>query len=524
MNLAFRLVVAIFITGIGIICVPAVKGQDTPLRWHLADVLQIALGKSPKLRQARARVDRTGGQVEKTLAPFRRPTLTLTGSYTRLSSSSAQSSSGGGGAGPQNPFTVGLSGTTPGTQPVQLSNSTTGTYATTTTATNTTRLRQTTGGTTGSEPLTSSSADLTRFGLSTALSQQSVGVSLSQRIDITGLGRAYQSVSDAEKALARQDLEQTRQEIIYSVTTAYYTALRSEALIRVSEASTKQSEEQNRIARIKFDQGAYARSDVLRARSQLANNQQSLISARNQAIISLSMLANGMGVDPATPMTLAEAEEVTALPALPELDEASLLAQALAERPEAIRAALNRRKATGNVRIARQGQEPSLSASISGNYNGTEDTVSSRRSTGSIGLSFAFPLSDGGATAGDIRSARADERLAAAQEEEYQNGIKAEVEQAVVAVRDAHDRARSTTPALEDAREGYRLSEIRLKVGSGTQLALYDAQATLVQAEVNAINARYDYWSSLARLARAVGTPGERFESSGYPPMSAPPR
>jgi outer membrane protein len=108
-------------------------------------------------------------------------------------------------------------------------------------------------------------------------------------------------------------------------------------------------------------------------------------------------------------------------------------------------------------------------------------------------------------TAGNVRSARADERIAAAQWEEYKNGITAEVEQAVVAVRDAHDRAQSAVPALEEAREGYRLSEARLKVGAGTQLALYDAQAALIQAEVNAINARYDYLSAIARLARSTG-------------------
>ena len=252
----------------------------------------------------------------------------------------------------------------------------------------------------------------------------------------------------------------------------------------------------------------YAKSDVLRARSQLANNRQSLISARNQAVISQNALANNMGVDPATPLALpTEEAEKAPLPDLPEIDETKLLAQALAQRPEAIQAALNRQKARGNVRIARQGQEPSLNASLNGNYNGTEGIASSRRATGSIGVSLSFPLYDGGATAGSVRTARADERLAAAQEEEYRNGIKAEVEQAIVAVRDAHDRAQNALPALEDAREGYRLSETRLKVGTGTQLTLYDAQAALVQAEVNAVNARYDYLTALARLTRATGVP-----------------
>ena len=78
-----------------------------------------------------------------------------------------------------------------------------------------------------------------------------------QRIDITGLGRAYQLVSDSETARAAQDLEQTKQEVTYTVTDCVHTPhLRSAALIRVSEASVTQSEEQVRIAQVKFDAGS----------------------------------------------------------------------------------------------------------------------------------------------------------------------------------------------------------------------------------------------------------------------------
>jgi outer membrane protein TolC len=330
-------------------------------------------------------------------------------------------------------------------------------------------------------------------------------VSIAQRIDITGLNRAYQRVTNTERALVQQEFEQTKQEAVYNVTTAYYSALRAKELIRVSEAAVQQSEEQVRIAQVQFTQGNYAKNDVLRAKSQLANNQQSLISAQNQAAIARNSLANTIGLDPATPMALA-GEDTATLPNLPQLDKEMLLTEAFSHRPEAVRAQLNQEKAKTNTRIARQGQEPYLTASLNGNYNATDGIPSSRRATGSVGLTLSFPLSDGGVTAGNIRTARADEQIAEAQIVEYRNGITAEVEQAIIAVRDAYERAQSALPALEEAREGYRLSEARLKAGAGTQLALYDSQAALVQAEVNAINARYDYFSSLARLARAIGT------------------
>jgi outer membrane protein len=460
------------------------QAAPTPAPWTLTDVLRIAEQSSPRLQQAQARLERTNALAQRTLAPFRRPSATLTANYSRLSVGGAQSNNTGGGGGAlQNPFQAGLNGAAPGTQPVALAGST--------------RAED--------PPAQGGTPDLSQFGFSQALDQQLSSLSITQRIDITGLGRAYRSLTESEQAILSQEREQTRQALVFDVSSAYYSALRARALIRVSEAAVKQSEEQVRLAQSRFEQGSDARSDVLRAKSQLASQQQSLISARNQAAISQNALANAMGVPPTTPIALAPDDSLT-LPTLPVLDEAELLPRALQKRPEAQLATLNRDKARWNLRIAHQGREPALNAFVGGTLNATAGIAASRRLTSSAGFSLTVPFSDGGVTASNVRAAGAEARLAAAQQLEYENGIKAEVQQSLIALRDAHDRMKNALPALDEAREGYRLSELRLKAGSATALALYDAQTTLIQAEVNAINARYDYFGALARLTRATGT------------------
>jgi outer membrane protein TolC len=115
------------------------------------------------------------------------------------------------------------------------------------------------------------------------------------------------------------------------------------------------------------------------------------------------------------------------------------------------------------------------------------------------------PISNGGSTQAAIDSAKLDERIALVQKEQFNNGIRAEVEQAIIAVKDALERSKSTEQTVVQAREAYRLATVRFKAGVDTQLSVNDSQTALVQAEVNQVNAQYDYLAALARLLYATG-------------------
>jgi OMF family outer membrane factor len=81
------------------------------------------------------------------------------------------------------------------------------------------------------------------------------------------------------------------------------------------------------------------------------------------------------------------------------------------------------------------------------------------------------------------------------------------VQQSIIAVRDANERAQVAAGTVTQAREALRLANVRFRAGVGTQLEITDAQTALTQAETNEVNARYDYLGALARLSRATGNP-----------------
>lgn len=503
----------------------AIPGQPLPgdptIIRTLDEAIAIALQRNPSLLLAEERAYRTTRVVRQILAT-NGPQITLSGSYSRLSGSGAAFGGSSSGISPgqiQNPFSVGLSVPTPGINAVQLSGGTAtggsagavgaGTTGANTTAANTSATtraagtRQTdddddddngnnNGGNQGGNAL----------GGGTNLNQYAVRGSISQLIDITGIVRTAAQVGHLEEALTRLEIVRLRMETTLNVKTAFYNLLRAQAFVAVNEAAVTQSEELLRVTRAQKDAGVASEFDVLRAQTQLANNQQALISSRNQVLVARNALANTVGIDPSTPVDA----QAPAIPPVPGLNEEDLIATAIKQRPEYAQADINLLKAQKNIRLARRSLEPFLNASANGSYNPNPAIVANQKATGSVGLVLTLPLSDGGSTKAAVEAARSDERGALVQKDQFTRGIKAEVQQAIVAVKDADERTRSTELTVTQAQEALRLAGVRFRAGVGTQLDVNDAQTALVQASTNAVNARYDYLAALARLSRSVGS------------------
>ena len=454
----------------------------TPIR-TLDEALKLAQEKSPSLRQSKERALKTQQTINQILAG-RKPQASVRASYTRLLNGGSGFGGGGvaGGGAVQNPFPVLLQNAPPGAQPVQLP------AASRAEATPTPTPPASSGG----------------FGSGIDLNQQSVSLSISQNLDLAGVIKLANQLGDLELEVQVLDYQRLLMDTKYTVRSGYYGLLRTESLLKVSAAAVAQSEEALKVARSQFNAGTVAQFDVLRAQTQLANNQQSLISARNQVQLSKNAFANSLGVDPGTPVELAAPTQMKEKEPLPALEEAKLITTALAARPEARQTEISLTKAAKNIQLYGKGLAPSLAAVLSSTYNPNPAFISNS-TTGSLSVALTVPLSDGGASKAQAEAARSDQRAAEIQKEQFQHGIKAEVQQAIIAVRDAHERAQTAWGAVEQAREAYRIAQVRFREGVDTQLSVNDAQTALTQSETNIVNARYDYLTALARLDRALG-------------------
>lgn len=459
----------------------------------LDQALAIAYTNNPGLLQSAERLVRTRASVAQILA-IKRPQINASASYSRLLNVASSFGGAGGGAGAgalQNPFPAQLQITAPGSQTIPLGQTTAGSALGTTTRSRQTDPEDPDDGTGG-------------FQLRGGLNNYSISASITQLIDLTGLLKAAEKIGDLETQIQVLDVERTRRELTESVKLNYYGVLRSRELVRVAEASVAQSTEQLRVTEAQKNAGVAAEFDVLRARTQLQTNEQSRISATNQLANSRTAFANALGINPATPVDLTAPEND---PTLPALDEKALVETAIKSRPESRQAALSKDKAQANIKLAHRAMDPSAAVSLSTNYNPKPTGFVLVKNTGALNISVSVPLSNGGATRAAVDSAKSDARSAAIQQDQFLRGIQAEVQQVVVAVKDADERLKAARANVTEAREAYRLAGVRFQAGVDTQLSVNDAQTVLTQAESNVVNARYDYLIALARLERIVAAP-----------------
>ncbi|WP_309719711.1 TolC family protein, partial [Armatimonas sp.] len=438
--------------------------QEQEIR-TVEQAIQVALERSPKLQQARERRQRSRESVEQQRSQLR-PQASATASYTRLSTALANSGGGSGsGVGGGNPFPVGLQGTPPGSGSVQLTRAET-------------------------EPGTGTGTNGNTLNLGGgSLNQTSLGLSLTQQLDAWGVQKTLIRLGSTDEAIQQLEEEKVKREVVFSVQNSFYELLRAQEFVRVQAAAVASSTESLRVSQEKEKAGSAAGFEVLRAETQLANQEQSLLNAKNQAAIARTNLANTFGLPPTA---ILAPESPKALPKIEKLERQVLLKSALEQRPEAKQAQLNQEKANLGVRYAHRGNAPSLSARLNGSYNPSPANAFTPKDAATVSLNLSIPLSDGGTTRSQITSAHSDLRSAESQLEEYKNGIAKEVEQACLSVEDAQARLKSTAKTVEQSREALRIAQVRLATGIDTQLSVSDAQSTLVQSEVNHINARYD--------------------------------
>ncbi|MDX1935270.1 MAG: efflux RND transporter permease subunit [Capsulimonadales bacterium] len=451
------------------------------------EAVRIGLSRNAQPRLAAEQVQR----AKEVTAQFRaalRPQPFVAFTYTRLSDPNAFGSTGlaatGNLAVPGGPSTSPIA--PPGTTPVNLPDD----------AVRVTRSRQADAD--EQETLTPE-GNANRIDLNVTTAQ--VGVNLP--IDITGTLQRAVRIGRQDEELARLQEEQVRQELALTIRIACYQLLAAEESVRVQEAAVVRAVEQVRTVSERRKEGVVPAFDLLRAKTEELSIRQAEINARNQRDVALSALTNLLNVPAETPIRLESPE----LPSEPSLTLSDLLTQALAARPEARFARLSLDRSANAVRYARRGLEPQFNLSASGVYNANQAGFgfSARRATASVSAVVSLPLDDGGTTRAQVRTARSEQREADLRRDQFQRGIVAEVEQNLIAVRDAYARHAVAREAIREARAALDIAALRFSAGVGTQLETLDAQSALTRAEGNAASARFEVLSSLARLKRALG-------------------
>ncbi|NLA07841.1 MAG: TolC family protein [Firmicutes bacterium] len=273
----------------------------------------------------------------------------------------------------------------------------------------------------------------------------------------TSLYQAKMSLESASK-----NLEITKQDVILSADQLYYSLLRAEHLVSISEQALALAERQFEIAVAKETVGMATKLDIMRAENQTASARNSLQSAILSRDLAMVTLNQAIGFDSETILSLRDefSYEKTGEP-----DLNASIELALANRVEIAQARSAVEIADMNVTLLDNNFTPRL-------------------------------------TYERAKLAAADARVKFA---EQQSKIALAVRQAYVALKQAEAKVELGGSKVSEARENLRITQLLFEADMATNVEVLSAQNQYTQSQIDAIQAIYDYNITRSQFKRAIG-------------------
>lgn len=307
-------------------------------------------------------------------------------------------------------------------------------------------------------------------------------------------------LEEIAERLAADRLAQTRDELIFNVSSAYYAVLQIKEFIKATEKSVERLEESKRIVDARLKVGKAAPADVFKINTRLSAVRQELIRINNALALVYGAINTLLGVDAhAAPPRIEAALTYQSAP----LDLSKNVEDAMARRPDLQAKQKEVEIQEKKIRIAFAEALPQVT------FNGTASGVMGEESKlfdqQFGGVSLSVPLFAGGT----IQAKVAQERARLLQIKEDLAQLKLEVTQSVQSAylntTEAEKRIAVAEAARVEAREVLRVEQLKVEVGKGVIENLLDAQAALLQTEQSYAAALADANTARVALAKAIG-------------------
>jgi len=337
--------------------------------------------------------------------------------------------------------------------------------------------------------------------------EYAVGLTLTQPIWLGGKVFGALKVAKYYRSFANYKLEQTRNDVIYEIKNAFFSAKLANDVVEIYQDALKQAELNLANVRKIKDQGMASEFDLLRAEVELANIKPQLIKARNDSQLALINLKNRLGFDPEEDIELVFEFQKSELDN--ELNLGDALRYADARHPSvqlqeklvsSYDQAIGIAKADGRPQLAFQSnfQYQQQTDEFSPSSDGWSDSWSAS-------LVLTFSLFDGRSNSGRVMQAKADYNESYLTLRQIRENVLLAVRSAYATWEEAVASLETQEKTIDQAEEGLRIANLRYESGIGTQLEVLSAQTANTQAKVNYINAIYDFELAVAGFVRAAG-------------------
>jgi outer membrane protein len=313
-------------------------------------------------------------------------------------------------------------------------------------------------------------------------------------------------ISDLGLNAAELSEKITRQDVILDAKNAYYSVLKTQKLLEVSEQRVIQIASQKEVAENFFEVGMSPLNDLLQAQATLANARQGLIAAQNNLEIAKSQFNIVLRRPVNSPVAIEDVLDYT--PLVHDID--FYLSSARDNRLEIKVADLEAEIAEKEVMLARKDYYPSIN--LTGRYTRIGDQYDvdggegiSDAASWNIQAMAQWDFWEWGRTSFGVKEKL--HRLSQAQYRRTQilDNIELEVKTSFLRTKEGEKNIITVEKAIEQAKENFRINQERFKEQVATTTDVLNAQTLLSDTLTNYFNALYDFKISNATLFRAMG-------------------
>ncbi len=332
---------------------------------------------------------------------------------------------------------------------------------------------------------------------------QSMSNGVSGSVDLfTGFRRGAQmDAAKATEAAADAGLVDAQYQTTLSAKQTFFGALAATELVRVRQASLRRAQEQLAASVAKLQAGSATRSDSLRSLVTLGNARLQLLTAETAVATAEANLGRLVGMD----------GRVRALPDSAYLvvveagDTAAIRKEAEENSPKVRAAQATADAARASVKASKAAWWPQLNLSGRYSYNGNSGQNYQFFDSRSATLALSYPIFNNFQRDQSIVNAEATAASAQSTAEDARRQVDASLTARLAELEAARAQIDITATSLQAATEDLRVNQERYRLGAATIVDVLSSQEALSQAEVDVVQARYNYVVAKAQIEALIG-------------------
>jgi outer membrane protein len=332
---------------------------------------------------------------------------------------------------------------------------------------------------------------------------RSLSTSLSASLDLfTGFRRgAEMRAARAGQNQADASLVDARFQQALTTTNQFLDALAGAQLVSVREASVRRAEEQLKVSVNKLHAGSATRSDSLRSLVTLGTAQLNLIQSQIDLATAEANLARLIGEKG----RVRAADDSAFYRVVPVIDTQEIRTEAESKSPRVQSAVAGAGVAQANLRASRSAYWPSLTLGANTAWNGNRANDYTLLNQRQVSLALSWRLFDRFDRELTIAQRQASAEVADARAADERLAVEAELTARLAELEAARSKIEITQTSVAAATEDLRVQQERYRLGASTIVDVLTSQEALNQAEVDVVNARFDYLRAKAQLEALIG-------------------